>query len=487
MGIDIRYRPPKTVKRFMRSGAFVRCIVGPIGSGKSSGCVLEIVRRAVQQKPSADKVRRTRFAIVRNTYSQLRDTTRRTFEQWIPPELGAWHEQSFTFRMRFPLKDGTRVECDVLFRALDRPQDVGKLLSLELTGCYFNELREIAKPIFDGMQGRVGRYPSRAQGGPTWFGVWADTNPWHTGHWAHKLFKSKPVGFELFRQPGGRSAEAENRENLPDGYYERLCVGKDSTWLRIYVDGEEATSDVGSIFGHLIDKLEARNGVLDFEHDNEGVFTNWDLGKADSTSIWFWKINSHGVADVIDFYTGHGRQLSHYFDVIESKPYSYVKQWLPHDAKADTLATQVTVFDQCVERFGAGAVAIGPQLSVEDGIGAARWLLEQPMRLHTRCTLPITNPEGGEENPGGLESLREYRFEWDEDAKCFSKRPLHNWASHPADAFRYLSCVVRFSELVTRKPKPPERPKSYARNLDSFTLEELYAMERNEPRGGGRI
>ncbi len=155
----VQYEAPPTLGRFLGSDAFVRCVMGPLGSGKSSACVLEILRRAMQQRHGPDGIRRTRFAIIRNTYGELRDTTWKTFQQWIPPQLGKFNKEEFSFRMRF-----NDVDCEVLFRALDRPEDVKKLLSLELTGAYFNEFREIAKSIFELMQGRVGRYPSKLEG-----------------------------------------------------------------------------------------------------------------------------------------------------------------------------------------------------------------------------------------------------------------------------------------------------------------------------------
>jgi hypothetical protein len=481
--VRIKYDASATMSAFHASDEFVRVVMGPVGSGKSSGCIMEGLRRAKEQHPGPDGIRRTRGAIVRNTYRELNDTTRKTFEQWIPSQLGKWSEQDFTFHMRF-----ADVECEVLFRALDRPQDVKKLLSLELTWLYFNEMREVAKAIFDGAQGRVGRYPSRAQGGPTWFGVWGDTNPWHAGHWGSKHFKSKPAGHRLFKQPGGRTAQAENVENLPPGYYPRLCAGKDAEWIRVYVDGEEATSDEGSVFGRLLDLLGARGGFDSFEHPNTDVFTSWDLGIADAVAIWFWRINEHGVADLVDFHQGHGRELSHYFGILDAKPYEYAKHWLPHDARARSLQTGVSVLDQFITRYGAGAVAIGPAMSLADGLTAARWHLEQPIRIHPRCQVPILNDAGGEESPGGLEALREYRYEWDEEHRVFSKRPLHNWASHPADAFRGCSLVVKHSELMTRAPPPPPQPKSITvgRSLNSFTMDELWEIHESEQSGRRR-
>jgi hypothetical protein len=437
----LHYEFPPTVTDFLRCDDFVRIIRGPIGSGKSSGCVTELLRRARDQAPSPDGIRRSRWAVVRNTYRELKDTTRKTFEQWIPAQLGVWKEQDFTFEMRFKLKDGTRVEADVLFRALDRPEDVNKVLSLELTGAYLNEIREIPKSIFDALQGRIGRYPSRAQGGPTWFGLWGDSNPWHSGHWISKLYEQHPTGFAMFRQPGGRSPDAENVENLPQGYYERLIHGKDTEWVKVYVDGEDAASDQGSIYGDLINELQKRGGISAFAHEVDGCFVTYDLGFSDSTAAWIWRIRG-GALDFIDHYEARGQPLSHYFDVLEKRSrergYDYFKHWLPHDARARTLATGSSIQDQFNARFGPAKVDIVPSLSLADGIQATRWLLEQDIRIHERCAQ-------------GIEALREYRYDWDEEARCFSRRPLHDWTSHSSDAFRYAAIVAKHSELISRK------------------------------------
>jgi hypothetical protein len=474
----VKFRPPRTLRRFFRSSAFVRFVVGPVGSGKSSACCVEILRRAREQRPDAEGVRRTRFAVIRNTYGQLRDTTRKTFEQWItwlPEGAGRWHEQAFTFTVTLPLDDGTRVESEVLFRALDTPEDVRKLLSLELTGAYINEAREVPRHVLDVLETRVGRFPSKAQGGPSWFGIWADTNPWHGGHWGAKLFAKHLPGYELFRQPSGRAANAENVENLPDGYYDRLCVGKSSEYVKVYVDGEDADSDVGAIWGPWMAALHARGGVCAFDHGTDRVYTSWDLGRADSTAIWFWRIGVNGLPQVLDHYENAGQGLSHFFGVVDGKGYAYAKHFLPHDAKIKTLATQRSVLEQCVDRYGIDRVARTPDLSVEDGIEAVRWLLEQPIEIHERCDVPARLEHSG------LEALREYRYEWDEAHQCFKRTPLHNWASHSADAFRYLACAVKAAQLAA-PPKPDKKP-AYVLPVRP-TIDQLF---ESTPKPSGRI
>lgn len=140
--------------------------------------------------------------------------------------------------MHINLPDGTIMHAEFLFRALDRPNDVKKLLSLEMTGMWLNEAREIPKAILDMGIGRLGRYPSKRIGGPSWFGMILDTNPPDSDHWFYKLFEEdKPDNHALFHQPGGMTAEAENVENLPPNYYQNMIQGKDAEWVRVYVDG----------------------------------------------------------------------------------------------------------------------------------------------------------------------------------------------------------------------------------------------------------
>lgn len=256
-----------------------------------------------------------------------------------------------------------------------------------------------------------------------------------------------------------RTIEEERAEGMPEALIrqEYLC-----DW---------SAANVGAVWGDLLEQLDKAGGLVEFPHEVDGVFTSWDLGISDSTSIWFWRLTAGGV-DFIDHYESHGKPLSHYFDVIESKPYRYLKHWLPHDARARTLVTGSSVQDQFVDRFG-GDSAIGPPMSLLDGIQAARWLLQQKTRFHPRC---------GE----GIEALRAYHYEYDEDRKTFSGKPEHDWSSHTADAFRYAACVVKFTELATRKPPAaPTTPISVPAD-GSFSLENLFELRERDQRGRKR-
>lgn len=237
----IAYKASPTLSAFHRSEAFYRGVMGPVGSGKSTGMCFELFRRATEQaKSPIDGKRKSRFCVVRNTYRELKDTTLKTWLDWFGP-LGSYSTSDNAFIAHFG-----DVELEILFRALDRPDDVKKLLSLELTGGWVNEAKEIPKSIIDTLGDRVGRYPSMRDGGCTWSGVFMDTNPPDDGHWWYVLAEepaAKLSNWEFFRQPGGLierdgqfipNPEAENLENLPADYYVTRQEGKKPDYIRVY-------------------------------------------------------------------------------------------------------------------------------------------------------------------------------------------------------------------------------------------------------------
>ncbi len=239
---DVVFKASPTVGRFIRSPKFVRALMGPIGSGKSVGCVSEMMRISchVQQPTPGTNIRYSRWVVVRNTYRELIDTTIQTFFDWIPEYTGVFHKMDMKFTFKQPLPDGTIVHAEFLFRALDKPQDIKKLLSLEVTGGWINEVREIPKAILDMLIGRLGRYPRKINGvgGATRYCLLLDTNPPDSDHWFYRLFEvDQPEGYELFHQPSGLSDKAENLVNLPDGYYHNMQAGKDQEWINVYVHG----------------------------------------------------------------------------------------------------------------------------------------------------------------------------------------------------------------------------------------------------------
>lgn len=239
-----------TVAEFFRSNADNRIIIGPLGSGKSSACTVEALTRAQGQQVGPKGIRRTRGAVIRNTYRELTDTTKVTMDEWLPPEITTWVESDMTYWLKF-----NDVECEILLRALDRPEDVKKLLSLDLTWAWINEAKEVPKSVFDMLQGRVGRFPSSKDGDRvTWCGIWMDTNPPDSDHWIYRTFEEfdkidiedRP-NFRVFHQPSGLAPNAENIAHLlggqrkPDGrplYYAKMMPGKTKAWIDAFVHGK---------------------------------------------------------------------------------------------------------------------------------------------------------------------------------------------------------------------------------------------------------
>jgi hypothetical protein len=290
----IKYSPPgKNAAKFHESDSFVRGLMGPVGSGKSSSCCVEIVARALRQRPSRDGIRRSRWLIIRNTYPELKSTTIKTWETWFPANVAPikW-DTPITSTMKINnIGDGTGLELEVMFMALDKPTETGKLRSLELTGAWINEASEVPKEIFDMVTQRVGRFPSKLQGGPSWCGIILDTNPCDDDHWYYKLAEEeRPLEWEFFRQPGGliRDAEgayipnqdAENVFNLPGGYgyYLQQVPSKSEDWINVFLLGNYgSTKDGKPVYPEYNDKVHCLHKNVEGERGLP-IVLGWDFG-----------------------------------------------------------------------------------------------------------------------------------------------------------------------------------------------------------------
>ena len=136
--LSIEYEASPTMGLFHQDDHFVRALMGPIGSGKSVACIIEMFMKSFIQEPDPDGIRRTRWAVIRNTYRELMDTTIQTFFDWYPESEGVLLKMDMKFITDIQMLDGTTCHIEFFFRALDKPSDVKKLLSLELTGGFIN-------------------------------------------------------------------------------------------------------------------------------------------------------------------------------------------------------------------------------------------------------------------------------------------------------------------------------------------------------------
>jgi hypothetical protein len=183
------------------------------------------------------------------------------------------------------------------------------------------------------------------------------------------------------------------------------------------------------------------------------------LGYRDDTAIWWYQVVRNEI-HIIDYFAISGANIAEIAKIVVEKPYKYGKHYLPHDARAKTLAAAgKSVIEQLAEFLGINNMAIVPDLSVQDGIQAVRQML--PM-----CWFD------NERTHDGLEALRQYQREYDEDKKAFRQTPRHDWTSHPADAFRMLAIAWRLEPKV----KPPDTVKPLMVGPENtVTLEDMWA------------
>jgi len=250
----LTFTPPGPVaERFIHSDKFVQIIMGPVGSGKSTAALFKLLKLAIEQDP-VNGARRSRMVILRNTVAQLNDTIVPLINQWfvdaVQGNMGTWKLTEKKFNMRFGLADGTRVESDFWLMAADGPEDVRRLLSVECTAAWVEESRELNPEVFSGLQGRVGRYPSKAMGGVKTASVLCSTNPPPVGGFWHKALTETPEGWATFIQPAALlddnsiNPEREN-PNLPEEYYDRLIGGKTEEWIDVFLKNKFGIGNAG--------------------------------------------------------------------------------------------------------------------------------------------------------------------------------------------------------------------------------------------------
>lgn len=203
-----------------------------------------------------------------------------------------------------------------------------------------------------------------------------------------------------------------------------------------------AQSIEGAYYGQQFAWLETnkRIGTLPYEPMLK-VHTAWDLGMDDSTTIWFFQVDSYGARRYIDYYENSGENLEHYVRILQSKPYLYGKVILPHDANVRELQTGKSRVE-ALESLGFRDIHVVPNMAIMEGINAVRLLLPKCWFDLAKCG-------------DGIEALKQYRKDWNDKAGTWANKPLHDWTSHAADSFR-MSALVDVHDI----PMPTQRKAS---------------------------
>jgi hypothetical protein len=394
------YRPRPLQAELHRSLQRFNVLVAHRRFGKTVFCVNELIARA-----AANPLERPRYAYVAPLFTQAKDVAWDYLKRFTAAIPGV--EVSET-ELRVDLPGGARIR---LYGA-DNPD---RLRGLYLDGVVLDEYAQIQPRL------------------------WAEViRPALTDREGWATFIGTPMGrnqlYEIYEQAKADPAwyaalfRASESGVIPAA---ELDAARRTMSEEQYAQEFECSFDaavMGAYYGRLLAVAEREGRIATVPWEPAvPVHTAWDLGIGDSTAIWFCQRVARETR-LIDYYESSGVGLDHYARALAERPYVYGEHLLPHDAAVRELGSGKSRVETLTS-LGIRPRVL-PAMRIEDGINAVRNLLPQCWFDAGRCAR-------------GLEALRQYRRDWDERARAFRPRPLHDWTSHGADAFRYLAQGLR--------------------------------------------
>jgi phage terminase large subunit len=239
-------------------------------------------------------------------------------------------------------------------------------------------------------------------------------------------------------------------------------------------------ANLGAILARSIGLAEREGRIgphVQFDPYGAPIQISSDIGRADSSTWWFWQSRVGGYA-VVDYAGGFGIDADAWCDKLEEMLSNYVmhdgkpalgKIWLPHDARAKTFAAKNSAVEIFAKRFGANRISITPDSKKKDRVNAARVIIKR-VEFSDKCEK-------------GLEGLREWSYEWDADRKIFSLEPKHNWASHDGDGFSYGGIIMNMIKPPEAIPEPRWQAMGTSRGtIQTATLDEMWATTKRNDR-----
>jgi hypothetical protein len=287
----------RTVEAFLKDDTSqVKLLFGCVGSGKSSACDIHLYMLARSLAPGHDGIRRSRWAVIRSTYSQLKTTTIKTWQEWFPPEV--FGDIKGDSPMTHHIKHDD-VDMEIIFLALDSLADLNRLKSLELTGAYINEAQFVLNPdIVSTVMERTMRYPGKIFGGglgrPL---VIMDCNPPSTRHWIYHMFeRERADGWAIYKMPPALikdalgdwvinpNADFVHQVPSPD-YWLRLARGVTDEYIRVSLCGEYGVLEDGrAVHPEYNDSLHF-TPKLSLYDSNLEVGLGWDFGNTPACAV----------------------------------------------------------------------------------------------------------------------------------------------------------------------------------------------------------
>jgi hypothetical protein len=416
------------------------CIVAHRRAGKTVAAVNDIIRAAMfDTKPYP------LYGYLAPFRSQAKSVAWDYFKWYAKPVTRETNEAELTVE----LINGAKIR---LFGA----DNADAMRGLGFSGVYLDEYGDFKPSVF----GNVIRPALSDKQG---WAVFAGTPKGKNQFWeVFQTAQKNPIDWFLLRLPATTSGLLPMQELEAA----RAQLSEDQ-YLQEYECSFEAAL-VGAFYGVDMRIAQDKGRITHVPVDpNLPVHTAWDLGYRDDTSCWFYQVAANEI-HVVDFFSISGASIGQLAEIVKARGYRYGRHWLPHDARAKTLASGgKSIIEQMAEHFGLGSLAIVPDLSVQDGIQAVRQMLPRVWFDAEKCEQ-------------GIEALRQYQREWDDDKKAFRSTPRHDWCSHPADAFRMMAVAWRAEPKADAAPDPKVL---YIGPQNEVTLNDMWAVhERSTSR-----
>ena len=401
--IKLKYRPRSVFEDFHDRKERWAVIVAHRRCGKTVACINDLIVKALLENKQ-----HAQYAYIAPFYSQAKSVAWRYLERFSEPVLSKANQSELWVE----LINGARIR---LFGA-DNPD---ALRGNFLDGVVMDEMADMKPSVW----GEIIRP------------LLADRLGWAT-------FIGTPKGHNAFydiyneatKKPNWyvKVLRADQTMLLPQSELDDAkATMSDNQYEQEFLCSFEAAI-LGAYYGQEMRRITDLDRITIVDYDPMfPCHTAWDLGFNDSTSIWWFQV-VYGEIRVLDHHSSNGQSIPYYVGLLAQKEdefgYKYGYHYLPHDARAKTLASGgKSIIEQISAKIDIKHLKIVPNLSLQDGIQATRLAL-------TRCWFDNRCEEG-------IECLRQYQREWDDDKKVFRDRPKHDWTSHSADAFRYLSIV----------------------------------------------
>lgn len=411
--IKLAYKPREVFSEFHKRKNRWSVVVAHRRCGKTVACINDLIYKAItENKPNG------RYAYIAPYYSQAKSIAWDYLLRFAEPVM----TKSNQSELWVELINGSRIK---LYGA-DNPD---ALRGLYLDSVVLDEYADMRPRIW----GEIIR-PLLADrlGSATFIGTPKGHNAFYDVF--NKAEKSEDWYVKTLR--------ASQTKLLPDSELkDAFNAMTEDQYLQEFECSFEAAI-LGAFYGKEMRVLTDQGRITKVDYDPSfKVSTYWDLGYSDDTTIIFAQI-IHGEIRIIDYHSSNGQPVAYYTGVIQSKPYVYDTHWLPHDARAKTLASGgKSIIEQMATKIPMETMRIVPMLSLQDGIQAGRLAL-------TRAWFDA------EKTDELIECLRQYQRLYDEDKKTFRDKPLHDWASHGADAFRMLAIAWTEEHKEVHKEKP---------------------------------